>query len=93
MITAKEVSELQLNSIEYQERCQLNNIIERILGRATNYLNIPNSVNIPYEIHQNNINKLENYGFTVEKYENPLPYPESLEETEPLMYWYYKISW
>lgn len=32
MITAKEVSELQLNSIEYQERCQLNDIIGRILG-------------------------------------------------------------
>lgn len=31
-ITAEEVRELQVNSQEYQERCQLNDIIGRILG-------------------------------------------------------------
>ena len=92
-ITAEEVRELQINSQEYQERCQLNDIIGRILGGATNRLNITNSVNIPYEIYQGNINKLEDYGFVIEKYKDPLPYPEPLEGTEPLMKWYYKISW
>lgn len=93
MITSEEVKKLQQNSKKYQEECQLNDIIGRILGGATNRLNITNSVNIPYEIYQGNVNKLKDYGFVVEKYENPLPYPEPLEGTEPLMYWYYKILW